>query len=187
MLKDSIAKKIKAQDFIDDIILIATGKSIKNNTQKLVKVHNQICKDWKAKHWLKFSFPKYYLIYINRKQDINYTVSVIPRLYDLPNMGPYVIWPHLHNPADLYLIVTHSSNNLPINSNLSLYQFAYIDYVGSIIFIFFIEMFESKKFYIHYAEPVGWINNLGLQKLSTDHCLLNQKLQNKRKNLLLCN
>ncbi len=34
-----------AQGYIDDITLIATGKSVKNNSQKLAKVHNQVCEN----------------------------------------------------------------------------------------------------------------------------------------------
>ena len=45
LLDDSTKKGVKAQGFIDNITLIVTGKSTRNNNQKLAKVHNSICKD----------------------------------------------------------------------------------------------------------------------------------------------
>lgn len=39
-------------------------------------IYNQVCKSWKVKHRLKFSLPKYQLIYINRKQIIDYMANV---------------------------------------------------------------------------------------------------------------
>lgn len=38
LLKNSAAKRVKAQDFIDNITFIITGKSTRNNTPKLAKV-----------------------------------------------------------------------------------------------------------------------------------------------------
>lgn len=35
-------KEVDIQRYIDDITLIAIGKSVKNNNQKLIKVHNQV-------------------------------------------------------------------------------------------------------------------------------------------------
>lgn len=40
LLKNSVVKKIKAEEFIDDITFIATDKSTRDNTQKLVKIYN---------------------------------------------------------------------------------------------------------------------------------------------------
>ena len=76
LLEDSAAKGVGAQGFIDDITLIATSKSTRGNTQKLAKVHNQTCEDWRAKHGSEFSLPKYQLIHISRKRDIDYTAGV---------------------------------------------------------------------------------------------------------------
>lgn len=65
-----------AQKYINDITLIAINKLIKENNQKLAKVHNQFCESWRVKYRSKFSFPKYQLIHIGRKRNINYTVGV---------------------------------------------------------------------------------------------------------------
>ena len=67
LLDDSTKKEAEAQGFIDDITLIVTGKSIRDNNQKLAKIHTSICKDWKAKHGSEFSIPKYQLIHISEK------------------------------------------------------------------------------------------------------------------------
>lgn len=76
LLDDSTKKRVEAQGFIDNITLIVTGKSTRGNNQKLAKVHNSVCKDWSAKHGSEFSIPKYQLIYISRKRDVNYTAGV---------------------------------------------------------------------------------------------------------------
>ena len=65
-----------AQGYIDDITLIATGKSVKGNNQKLAKIHNQVCESWRVKHGSEFSLPKYQLIHISRKQNIDYMAGV---------------------------------------------------------------------------------------------------------------
>ena len=76
LLDDSAKKGVKAQGFIDDITHIITGKSTRDNTQKLAKVHNSVCKDWRAKHGSEFSIRKYQLIHISRKQDVGYIAEV---------------------------------------------------------------------------------------------------------------
>ena len=76
LLDDCAYKRVDAQGYIDDITLIATGKSVKGNNQKLAKVHNQVCESWRMKHGSEFSLPKYQLIYISRKQNIDYTAGV---------------------------------------------------------------------------------------------------------------
>ena len=75
-LDENAKKGVEAQGFIDDITLIVTGKSTKGNNQKLAKVHNSVCKDWRAKHGSEFSIPKYQLIHMSRKRDIDYTAGV---------------------------------------------------------------------------------------------------------------
>lgn len=67
LLEDSAKKVVEAQGFIDDITLIATGRSTRGNNQKLAKVQNNICEGWKTKHGSEFSIPKYQLIHITRK------------------------------------------------------------------------------------------------------------------------
>ena len=43
-LLDNCTKKgVDAQAYIDDITLMSAGKSVKDNTQKLAQVHNQVC------------------------------------------------------------------------------------------------------------------------------------------------
>lgn len=59
LLNDCAKKRVTAQDYINDITLIFASKSVRDNTQKLVQVHNQLCKSWLVKHGLKFSLPKY--------------------------------------------------------------------------------------------------------------------------------
>ncbi len=43
LLDECTKKKVNAQGYINDITLIAKGKSVKSNNQKLAKVHNQVC------------------------------------------------------------------------------------------------------------------------------------------------
>lgn len=69
-LDDCAKKGVDAQGYIDDVTLIATSKSVKGNTQKLAKVHNQVCEDWRVKHRSEFSLAKYQLIHISRKRNI---------------------------------------------------------------------------------------------------------------------
>lgn len=58
LLDDSAKKRVEVQGFIDNITLLVTSKSTKGNNQKLAKVHNSLCKGWRAKHRSEFSFPK---------------------------------------------------------------------------------------------------------------------------------
>ena len=76
LLEDCAVKGVEAQGFIDNTTLIVTSKSTRGNTQRLTKVHNQTCKDQRAKHGSEFSLLKYQLIHISRKQDINYTAGI---------------------------------------------------------------------------------------------------------------
>ncbi len=71
LLDDCAKKEVGAQGYIDDITLISASKSVKGNTQKLAQVHNQICESWRAKHGSEFSLPKYQLIHISRKRNID--------------------------------------------------------------------------------------------------------------------
>ena len=43
LLDDCTKKRVDAQEYIDDITLIATSKSVKRNNQKLARVYNQVC------------------------------------------------------------------------------------------------------------------------------------------------
>lgn len=72
LLDNSTKKGIEAQKFINNITLIAMNKSTKDNNHKLAKVYNSVYKDWRVKHGSKFSIPKYQLIYISRKQGVDY-------------------------------------------------------------------------------------------------------------------
>ncbi len=45
LLDDYAKERMDAQGYIDDIILIATGKLVKSNSQKLAKIHNQVCEN----------------------------------------------------------------------------------------------------------------------------------------------
>lgn len=76
LLEDSAKKGVEAQGFIDDIILIATGKSTKGNNQKLARVHKDVCENWRLKHGSEFSLSKYQLIYFSRKRGINYLAGI---------------------------------------------------------------------------------------------------------------
>ncbi len=76
LLDDCAKKGVDAQGYIDDITLIATGKPVKSNSQKLAMVHNQVCKNWRVKHRSEFGFAKYQLIHITRKRNVDYTSRV---------------------------------------------------------------------------------------------------------------
>ncbi len=76
LLDDYAKKEVDAQDYIDDITLLATGKSVKSNSQELAKVPNQVCKNCKVKHGSKFSLAKYQLIHTTRKRNMDYTPKV---------------------------------------------------------------------------------------------------------------
>lgn len=67
LLNYSTKKGIEALEFVDNITLIVIGKSTRSNNQKLIKVHNSVFKDWRAKHGTELSISKYQLIHINRK------------------------------------------------------------------------------------------------------------------------
>ncbi len=67
---------MNAQGYIDDITPIATGKSVKSNSQKLAKIHNQVCENWRVKHGSEFGLAKYQLIQITRKKNVDYTAGV---------------------------------------------------------------------------------------------------------------
>lgn len=67
---------MNAQRYINYITLIATGKLVKKNNQKLARVYNQVCENWKMKPRSKFSLLKYQLIHIKRIQNIDYTAGV---------------------------------------------------------------------------------------------------------------
>ncbi len=76
LLDDCVKRGVEAQGYIDDITFIAKSKSVKDNNQKLAKVHNPVGESWRMKHGSEFSLPKYQLIYISRKQNIDYTEGV---------------------------------------------------------------------------------------------------------------
>lgn len=67
-LDDCAKKGVDAQGYIDDVTLIATGKSVKGNNQKLAKVHNEVCESWRARHGSEFSLAKYQLIHISNAE-----------------------------------------------------------------------------------------------------------------------
>ncbi len=73
---DCARKRVDAQGYIDDITLIAMGKSVKSYSQKLAKVHNQVCEKWRVKHGSEFGLAKYQLIHITRKRNVNYTAGI---------------------------------------------------------------------------------------------------------------
>ena len=76
LLDDCAKKGVDAQGYIDDITLMSASKTVRGNTQKLAQVHNQVCESWRAKHGSEFSLPKYQLIHISRKRNIDYTAGV---------------------------------------------------------------------------------------------------------------
>lgn len=76
LLNNSIKKEIAAQEYINNITFIVIGKSTRGKNQKLTNVYNSICESWKIIHGLKFSIPKYQLIHINKKRDMDYTAGV---------------------------------------------------------------------------------------------------------------
>ncbi len=76
LLDDCAKERMDAQGYIDDITLIATGKSVKSNSQKLAKIHNQVCENWRVKHGSEFGLAKYQLIHITRKRIVDYTAGV---------------------------------------------------------------------------------------------------------------
>lgn len=67
LLNDSPQKKIEAQKFINNIILIVIDKFTRKDNGKLAKVHNSIYKDGKAKYGSKFNIFQYQFISINEK------------------------------------------------------------------------------------------------------------------------
>ncbi len=75
-LDDFAKERVDAQGYIDDITIIAMGKSVKSNGQKLVKIHNQVCENWRVKHGSEFSLAKYQLIHITRKRNVHYMAGV---------------------------------------------------------------------------------------------------------------
>ncbi len=76
LLDDFAKKRVDVQGYIYDITLIVMGKSIKSNSQKLAKVHNQVCKNSKVKHRSEFGLAKYQLIHITRKRNVDCTLEV---------------------------------------------------------------------------------------------------------------
>lgn len=64
------------QDYLDDIILITMVRLVKSNGQKLAKIDNKICKNWRVKYRLVFSLVKYQLIHIIKKKNIDYISEV---------------------------------------------------------------------------------------------------------------
>ena len=72
LLNDFARKERDAQGYINDITLIALGKSVKSNSQKLAKLHNQVCKNWRVNQGSEFGLIKYQLIYITRKRNVDY-------------------------------------------------------------------------------------------------------------------
>ncbi len=76
LLDDFARKGVDAQGYIDDITIIAMGKSVKSNSQKLAKVHNQVCKNWRVKHGSEFGLAKYQLIHITWKRNVDYTAGI---------------------------------------------------------------------------------------------------------------
>ena len=83
LLDDCAKKRVDAQGYIDDITLIAISKSVNENSQKLARIHNQVSESWRVKHGSEFSFPKYQLIHISRKRNIDYIAGVRLRKYHL--------------------------------------------------------------------------------------------------------
>ncbi len=69
LFDDFAKKRLDAEGYIDDITLIFTGKLVKSNSQKLAKVHNQVCKNWRIKHRSEFGLAKYQLIQITKKKN----------------------------------------------------------------------------------------------------------------------
>lgn len=69
-------KKINVQEYINNITFIAINKLVESNNQKLVKIYNQVYKNWKVKYRLKFSLLKYQLIYISKKQNNDYIAGI---------------------------------------------------------------------------------------------------------------
>lgn len=69
-------KRIGAQGYINNITFISISKLVKGNIQKLVQVHNQICENWRVKHESEFSLPKYQLIHISQKRNIDYIAGI---------------------------------------------------------------------------------------------------------------
>ncbi len=76
LLEDFAKKRVDVQGYIDDITLIVTGNLIRSNSQKLAKVYNQVCKNWRVKHGSKFGLAKYQLIHITRKKNVDYTIRI---------------------------------------------------------------------------------------------------------------
>ncbi len=76
LLDDCIKKRVNAQRYIDDIGLIAKGKFVKSNNENFAKVHNRVCEGLRMKHKSELSVPKYQLIHISRKRNIDYTPGV---------------------------------------------------------------------------------------------------------------
>ena len=76
LFDDCAKKKVDSQRYIDDITLIAISKSVKGNNQKLAKVYNQVFESWRVKHGSEFRLPKYQLIHISRKRNVDYAAGV---------------------------------------------------------------------------------------------------------------
>ncbi len=79
LLDNFAKKKVDVQGYIDDIIPIAMRKLVKSKSQKLAKVYNQVCKNWRVKHTSEFGLAKYQLIHITRKRNVDYTSGVMLR------------------------------------------------------------------------------------------------------------
>lgn len=50
LLKNSAKKEVKAQRFINNIILIATDKLIKGNNQRVARLYKDVFKNWRPKY-----------------------------------------------------------------------------------------------------------------------------------------
>ncbi len=57
--------------YIDDIGILVTGNSIKENCNKLAAVHEVACKPWADTHGSSFAITKYQLIYFTRLTSSN--------------------------------------------------------------------------------------------------------------------
>ena len=67
-----------ATGFVDDIGLLAIGKTTRETSDKLAKAHEEVCIPWARKHGSEFSPAKYQLLHLTRKSkaDINQVVQL---------------------------------------------------------------------------------------------------------------
>jgi exonuclease III len=68
---------VETSGYADDIGLIAQGPNTATTTKILTKVHEEVCVPWARRHGSVFSPPKYQLLHVTRKRNMNLEEPII--------------------------------------------------------------------------------------------------------------